>query len=161
MTESNHLTQSKMMSLMKFSHRSLSNSMIRCKLEHVVVWNQTRRSRWVRGYQRRWVLVHRTSPAASLHGDPRRSAVTMNYGRCQAQTRVSRDTLAHQGAEEMPEYVDWDRRRAQTRRFRWASAEGNRKNLAIEEERVRFLWLGFMSHWDGAPESIFVAWEGL
>jgi hypothetical protein len=48
------------------THRSLSNSITQCELEHVVVWNRIRRSTRVWGCQCHWVLVPRTSPAVSL-----------------------------------------------------------------------------------------------
>jgi hypothetical protein len=49
-------------------HRLNLNSMIQFELDHVVVWNRTRRSKWSYGYQRRWFLVIGTSPAACPSG---------------------------------------------------------------------------------------------
>jgi hypothetical protein len=78
------------------------------------VWNQTRRSRWVRGYQPRWILTLGASPAASPSGSACRWSV-----RRWTRTRIEEKRglgvwVAHQERlEQLGEVGEgWNRQRA-------------------------------------------------
>jgi hypothetical protein len=134
------------------THRSLSNSIIRCELEHVVLWNQTRRSRWVRGYQRRWVLTLGTSPTASLHGGGIRRMVRAQYRKLKWYWRGPRGLIAHLVPPVVVEVKDCCRNRSRLRWFRRDAAEGNCELPATGTTPTRFLQQGHLTRRDGAPE---------
>jgi hypothetical protein len=161
MTESNHLTQSNMMSPPLGTHRSLSNSIIRCEFEHVVRWNRTRRSRWVRGYQHRWVLTLGTSPAVSLNGGGIRRMVRAQYRKLEWYWRGPGGPIAHLVPPVVVEVKDCRRIRARLRKIWRDAAEGNGENPLIKPTPDQFLQQVGLTRRDGSLEHHGGASDGL
>jgi hypothetical protein len=108
------------------THRWSSNPMIRCELGPAMMWNQTRGSRRVRGYQPRWVLTLGASPAVSPIGGACQWSV-LRWTRTRIEEKRGLGVwLAHQEhLEQLGEVGEgWNRRRA------WRQAP-------VREERER------------------------
>jgi hypothetical protein len=143
MTESNHLTQSKMTSPLPRTHRSIFNRMICCELGRVGIWNRFRSSRRARWCKHRHYLVTGACSGELDCGGARRSTVLASYDGPNDATEGSKDAQDHRGADRLLVGADCWQRWAWFRRFRRGAAEGNgriRPTSALSAQFLQHTW---------------------
>jgi hypothetical protein len=113
-----------MMSLLQFPHRSSSNPMILCEMEHSVVWNRTRGSGRVLWWWRSYLLVAGACSGELYCGGARWLMVTASYGDSYNSIRCAGDSVSHLGASKVIAGVIHRRRWPQPRRFWRACCKG-------------------------------------